>query len=357
MELACVPVLSSGGAYNGYRDSAVSCLDPHTQAVTARYGLPPEHAAAGAVDSLGRIWVGLAGTDQRSGNRVLVMNPNGTTEAVLTSCSIPSAITMAPTADGERSPGATGSALADRAEAESPAAFVVCAGSGFDGAVERYDAVTLRRTAAISLTLAGDPYLPLAGAANAEWLVVSGMARGPDSAVRYSVVSVLDAQTLAVAWQSKLLAATDIWDILPDGEDFLLLNAASAEDELAGDVLQLAPGTGFTLTPLQVAPAPVWGTRAGDLLYLYHNGAWNSVAQTPQRQVSVYDLRRGSVQVTPLPDNWNAQDLALLDGEVLLSRWWADDGRQDGLYAVDLSTGALTLRANILGADKLPWER
>jgi hypothetical protein len=60
---------------------------------------------------------------------------------------------------------------------------------------------------------------------------------------------------------------------------------------------------------------------------------------------------------TSLPDNWNAQDLALLEGEVLLSRWWADDGRQDGLYAVDLSTGALTLRASILGADKLPWER
>jgi hypothetical protein len=328
----CLPVLSNGAAYNSYRNSALTCLDPATGQVTGRYFLPPERAADAAPDAEGHIWIGLGGTDQRNGNQVVVMAADGQLVTALPTCSNPAAVATS-----------------------GKAAFVVCAGDGYAGAVDRFDARTLRRTHTANLALPDAPYLLVAAAAGAEHLVITGMTRGPDSEVRFTVISVLDPVTLDLQWQSPPLRATDVWDILPYGDDFLLLNAASAEDRDAGDVLRLHPADGFRLEPLKVGAAPLWGALDGDRLYLYHNAAWNSISGAIQRQVTMYTVPGGAVQAVSLPDQWNAQDIALLQGDVLLSHWSPEGGTQDGLYRLDLTTGQLTQQLPILEAGTMSW--
>ena len=44
------------------------------------------------------------------------------------------------------------------------------------------------------------------------------------------------------------------------------------------------------------------------------------------------------------------RDMAVVDGHIMLTRFWSDDPKDDGLYELNPNTGALTQRAAIAGA-------
>jgi len=122
---------------------------------------------------------------------------------------------------------------------------------------------------------------------------------------------------------------------------FYLLNVGSWQQprEQANDVLVMEPGNPPKITPLALAPSPLWGAITGDVLYVYHNPTWNQANSDPKRQISRLDLTSKKVQIWQLPEGWDASDLAVIDGKVILVRWLGSGGAEDGLYEFDPASG------------------
>jgi hypothetical protein len=230
-------------------------------------------------------------------------------------------------------------------------AFVACANDGFRGklAVLSLETLTLERT--IELSLPDAHLLLLASAADETAVVVAGATDGPDDA-RYSAISLIDPHSLAVTAQVQLGRDTDIWRIIPHAGRFYLLNVGSWSQprDQAQDLLMLEPGDPPRLTPMTSVPAPLWGAIEGDTLYAYHNPTWNQANRDPRRRLSRLDLASGTVHEWPLPDGWNASDLTMLDGQVILARWDGRGSPEDGLYRFDPASGQLAQQLSVVDA-------
>jgi hypothetical protein len=118
-------------------------------------------------------------------------------------------------------------------------------------------------------------------------------------------------------------------------------------------VLVLDPGSPPSLTPLALAASPLWGAIEGDALYVYHNPTWNQPHNDSQRRLSRLNLRSGQVQTWPLPANWDANDLTVLDGQILLTHWEGRRGVADGLYRFDPASGQLQQLLNVADAARV----
>jgi hypothetical protein len=307
-------VLSGYNVGGGFRGNAVTIFDAASWRVDRRIPLPRSWAKSLARDPLGRLWIGFSGDLHESDDRVQVYSPQG---ALIT--------TLRPCMD----PDAGISFAAGRA-------FIACAETGLSGKVAVVDLGTLTIERTIELRLPGAPLLLIASAASEGAVVVAGATAGPKE-TGYSVATVIDPHSLAVHAQLALGEDTDVWRILPHRGRFYLLNVGSwrRPREQANDVLVLDPGAPPTVSPLAAAAAPLWGAIDGDILYAYHNPTWNQPNGDPRRRLSRLDLATGQVQVWPLEDGWNAADLAVIAGEVILVRWEGRGGAGDGLYRVD----------------------
>jgi hypothetical protein len=302
------------------QDGRLAVADAASWTVASEAELPESLAAAIGRDPQGRLWVGLDGTAASLDNRVQIFAPDGAPLEELRPCT---------------SPRAGISFAAGRA-------FVACAERGFSGSVAVIDLATLETEATIELHAAEPdaPLMLLASAADERAIVVAGLTSGPKES-SYTVLSVIDPQTLTLREQITLGESTDIWRIIPHQGDFLLLNAASWRQPRAeaGDVLALDLEGEPRLRPLRSAASPVWGTVVDGALYAYHNPMWNQPNSDMRRSISRLDLQSGAVQTWELPDGWLATDLIALDGELLLAH--AAGGDEDGVYSFTLADGTL----------------
>jgi hypothetical protein len=302
------------------REGRLAVADAATWTVAGEAELPESLAAAISRDPQGRLWVGLDGTAASLDNRVQIFAPDGAPLQELRPCT---------------SPRAGISFAAGRA-------FVACAERGFFGSVAVVDLATLETVATIELRAAAPeaPLMLIASAADERAVVVAALTSGPAES-SYTVLSVIDPQTLALQEQIELGEHTDIWRVIPHEGDFLLLNAASWRQPraAAGDVLALDLEGEPRLKPLRSAPSPVWGAVVDGALYAYHNPMWNQPNSDQRRSISRLDLRSGAVQTWELPEGWLATDLIALDGELLLAHAVGRD--EDGVYSFTLADGTL----------------
>jgi hypothetical protein len=316
------PLFVLAGASPDPRESKLAVADAATWTVASEAELPDSLAAAISRDPQGRLWVGLDGTVASLDNRVQVLAADGTPLEELRPCT---------------SPRAGISFAAGRA-------FVACAERGFFGSVAVVDLTTLETVATIELRAAAPdaPLMLIASAADERAVVVAGLTSGPEES-SYTLLSVIDPQTLTLSEQIALGESTDIWRIIPHQGDFLLLNAASWRQPRAeaDDVLALDLGGEPRLRPLRSAPSPVWGAVVDGALYAYHNPMWNQPNSDQRRSISRLDLRSGAVQTWELPDGWLATDLIALDGELLLAHAAGRDRYADGVYSFTLADGTL----------------
>ncbi len=186
-------------------------------------------------------------------------------------------------------------------------------------------------------------------------MIVSGLSSGSGTGP-HSTLSVVDPDTLTVTQKIGPLSTTDVWQILPAAGQFHMLNVGSLyqERETASDLLSIESDVSDAPVSRQLAAAsPLWGAIDEGTLWAFHNPSWNQPNQLPERAVSRLDLASGDSQLWPLPDQWNADGLAVIDGSLILSNWWPDDGARDGLYRFDLATGELIQVVSILGAEKI----
>lgn len=302
-------VLSGYNASAGFSHNALTVFDAATWQKHRQVSIPRSWAKNFSRDPQGRLWIGFSGNIQKSDNRLQVYSPQGDLLKTLQLCVDPEA----------------GISFA------AGRAFVVCAEKGFSGKVVVLNLETLVIEKTIALSLSDKPLLLISSAASEEAVVVVGS----------GVITLIDPRSLTVQAQLQPGENTDIWRIIPHKGRFYLLNVGSWQQprEQANDVLVLEPGNPPKITPLALAPSPLWGAVTGDVLYAYHNPTWNQANSDPKRQISRLDLTSKKVQTWQLPDGWDASDLAVIDGKVILVRWLGSSGVEDGLYEFDLASG------------------
>jgi hypothetical protein len=299
---------------------SLTLIDPATWAVRLTITLPRSKVRQLSRDAQGRIWVGFYGTSTMIDNRVQVYSSDGDLLHELQPCQAPAAgINFA-----------------------AGRAFIACALNGFSGQVVVLDLATMAVERTIDLKPADGALMLITSAADEQAVVVVGIAADPDKPSS-NVITIIDPQTLAVRAQLNAGANTDIWQVIPHGGRFYMLNAASWSQPRpqANDLLVLDLTGVPTLTPLALAPSPVWGAIEGEVLYAYHNPVWDQPNSDDMRAISLLNLRTGAKQTWPLPQNWFAGDLTVLGDQILLSHQAGRGQADDGVYRFDPASGAL----------------
>jgi len=324
-------VLSGGNVGDGFRKNRLTIVDPETWQIHHTVRLPRSWAKNFARDPQGRLWIGFSGSFDKNDNRLHVYSPVGELLRETKPCANPEAgISFA----GGR-------------------AFVACSEDGTQGKVIAISLETLEVEQEIPLMFPNSTLLLISSAASEAGVIVAGLTSGPGE-TGYSIITIIDPQTLQIRAQLGPEEDVDIWQIIPKDERFYLINVGSwrRPRELANDVLVLDPGRSPTLTPLVSSPSPLWGAIEGDMLYTYHNPTWNQANSDPTRRISRLDLKSGQKETWLLPDEWNASDLAIVDGQIVLTRW-GERNEKDGLYTFDAVTGQMFLLVAVPEAGRL----
>jgi hypothetical protein len=325
-------VLSGYDVGAGFAHNALTLIDVPTWQVRRRVELPRSWAKSFARDPSGRLWVGFSGNLRESDTRFDVYSATGDLVQMLRPCTDPEA----------------GISFA------AGRAFVACAGNGFSGklAVIRLDTLVTERL--LDLTLTQSRLLLTASAATDSAVVAAGLTDGPVEG-RYSALVVVDPQTLVVRAQLQLGPDSDIWRIVSHGERFYILNVGSWHQprEHASDVFILEPADPPWLRAIAIAPSPLWGAVDGNALYAYHNPTWDQSNGDAARRLSRLDLASGELRQWPLPESWNASDLKVMNGQILLAKWDGRSGAEDGLYRFDAESGGLAKQVDVLDASAI----
>jgi len=326
-----VYVLSSVNSGN-LRHNTLTLVESNSWTVQRSLALPPSWAQHINRDPQGRLWLGFSGTRDALDNRVQVYSPGGELLQELRPCV---------------DPGAGISFAVGRA-------FIACAERGFSGKIAVVNLDTLAVETTIAVSVPNAPLVLVASAANDTAVVVAGLTSGAEES-SYSVITLIDPRTLAVRAQLPPTKNTDIWRIIPHQGRFYLLNVGSWRQPRAqaNDVLVLDPGSPASLTPLALAASPLWGAIEGDALYAYHNPMWNQPHSDSQRLLSRLDLHSGQIRTWALPPRWDASDMIVLDGQILLAHWEGRRGAADGLYRFDPASGQLQQLLNVADAARV----
>ena len=313
-------------------DQSLLLIDPAGWATRRSVALPHSQVSRLSRDPQGRLWVGFSQLTTMLDNRVRVYSPAGDMLHELQPCQAPSA----------------GISFA------AGRAFIACSQNGFSGQVAVVSLATLAVERTIDLALPDAALLLATSAADEQAVVIVGLAV---QAARpaYNVITVLDPQTLNVRAQLNAGADTDIIRIIAHGGRFYMLNSASWRQprERANDLLMLDAGAAPRLTTLPLATSPVWGAIEGGALYSYHNPGWDAANQDDQRLVSRLDLATGAVQTWPLPPKWDAADMMMLGGQVMLAHP-TGPGEAAGVYRFDPATGQLQQALAVSNPFQLP---
>ena len=168
---------------------------------------------------------------------------------------------------------------------------------------------------------------------------------------------VLDPTTLNLKRKIQVSQLIGITEAITHNNTVYLLNGASHIDEQEGravvDVYAYREGdTSFTpLAP--IARAPQHGVIHDGYLYTIHN-TWPFIPETETPVVTIYQTNLTTWEQTHWEYDYDTHDtsgdMAVIDGHIMLTRFWSDDSADDGLYELDPATGTLTQRASIPGA-------
>lgn len=210
------------------------------------------------------------------------------------------------------------------------------------------DLTSLEIIQQVEIRIPDDTFLLLSTGGDENYLVLAGGGKVSNRVVFLDThtlatlepLPVPDGQPMTIlAHQGSFLLPISNPDALPAGRPDLL-------------IVETSPAP-FLTTRQMIAPGPLWGAIAGDTLYAYHNAERLGFTPDPTRAVSRLNLNTNEAELWPLPDGWNAKDIAVIDGEILLTYSSSLEVAKSGLYRFDPATGELTLLANIPGAERL----
>ena len=325
-------VLSGDNIGKGFKNNSITIFDKQSWLVRRKVDLPMSWVYHFSRDVQGRLWVGFSGDFDKNDNLVQIYSSKGDLLKSLRPCTYPSA----------------GIVFAKNN------AFIACKENGFSGKIAVVNLDTFSIVKTIELKQQDSSLLLISSAANEKAVLVSGLTSGSGQG-GYTVISIIDPESLEIRHQVQLGENTDVWRIIPYRERFYLLNVGSWRQsrEMANDVIVIELAASPKITRIPLFQSPLWGQIDGNFLYSYHNPTHNQPNDDPIRLISRLDLTNNQVKTWNLPDNWNASDLTVIDSKVVLTRWTGDNEKEDGLYQFDPTTGKITkLLLNVLDASK-----
>jgi hypothetical protein len=296
---------------------ALHMLDAETWQIIRTVQLPKSSAYHLSRDPQGRLWVGYDNLFYNE-QRLQVLMPDSHLVKTLLPCNAP---------DGG-------------VHFYQQQSFIICKENGFFASIAILDQ-RLATTKSLRLEWADNDYTVYTSGGNQRYVIIAGLVSGPGETA-HTVLTLFDMQVEQVMAQLSPLADTHAGDILSHNDHFYLFNDQSWRftDKTPSDVVVVTPSNPpLTSTLTTAVRAPNYGAVIGENLFTYHNPilAPNFV---PDRAIARLNLRTGDSQSWPLPDYWDANDLAVADGKILLTR-------SDGLYQFDPITGQLTGLASI----------
>jgi hypothetical protein len=316
---------------DGFSYNELAIVDPETWSVVRRTRLPDGYPWNIDRDPVGRIWVSYASMPGDGDNRVVVLSSEGELEKVLRPCANP----------------AYGVHFNDEY------AFATCAMNGFYAKVVVMDLQNFAITETVDVQYP-DTFLLNDGDSIDGTLLLFG---GGNTQNR---IALFDTQTYTVT-ETVLHDFSMVFDIVHYvGTDnviqFYLLNQSSYQfPEESDALLRLDLSTPPTLTEVSLPVlGPTWGTIVEDQLYSYHNPQYGTTSSSPSRFISRLDLTTGETAWWPLPDSWDADDIAWVNGKlILVHALYQDVDQVSGLYEFNPETGELTQILHIPGAIRL----
>ncbi len=261
----------------------------------------------------GNLWIGLSGGTNWDDDQVLVLNASGKKVVEFHACLDPAVGIWFYHAN----------------------AFIVCRDTGFISSIVKVNTANYHVDKKIQLGIGnGQPFLAVSSGLSGSYLAVNGTTSGPQASLSYSVLIIVNLDTFNAAPEIEFGAATNIWSILPFHDNFYLLNAQGDKNEKREDVLIVDPQKNTLVESLTMdSPSPLWGVISSKVLYSFHDSEWNSIFTSPARSLCRTDLVTRVQNCIPLEDNFDAYDLALINGEPCLTHW--GDEQSSGLYCME----------------------
>lgn len=308
------------GILGGTNTFWLTLLDADTWQVIRRVQLPQAYTTHLSRDPQGRLWIGYLGLDWTE-YRMQVFTTDGRLLQTLHPCRDPeSGVQFA-----------------------SGKAFVMCMENGFFATVAVLDLATLSVETLMKLEWPRNNYLVYSSGGDENYGIVIGSHGGPRD-TSYTGITLLNLQNQQVESQLNTLEDAYIRKVVPYQGQYYLLNAESwrLPRETAKDIFVVTPSVppGVKTLKLPIS-SPNWGGVANDMLFTYHNPTKGGVASVASNRAVVrLDLKTGASQVWSLPDNWDANDLEVVNGKVILLK-------DDGVYEFNPDDGQLQKRVAI----------
>lgn len=306
-------------------------VDPTTWQIVRRTQLLSAGISDFSRDPQGRIWLGY-GAQPGVDERVQVFASNGKLLKTFTICADPF----------------------HKIHFAAGRAFIPCSENGYYASVVVVDLQTLEVQTKVEVGVEGDTFLLACSGGNEHFLALYG---GGDTETNHFLL--MDTHTLEIVQTIPMPYAAIRMILNYQEKKFLLLNS-NPEPNLAADqrtdllVVDVANGFKRSAYPMKSWGA-LWGTIDGDMLYTYHNIEENGLREDPHRWISRLDLRTHKSEQWPLPDHWNAKDIAIVNGEIILAHSVGIEPETGGLYRFDPATGELMMLVNIPNAKRILW--
>lgn len=279
-------------------------------------------------DPQGRVWLGY-GAEPGADNRVQIFAADGTLLKTFTPCVDPF----------------------NKIHFAAGRAFIPCSENGFHAMVVVVDLQSLEIQQKLDIRVDPDTFLLISSGGSQDYFVLFG---GGDTETNHFIV--IDTHTLAILPPVSLPYGVPV-RILTYQQQFLLLNSnpdPKVDSTQRQDLFVVDATQNFSATTHSSAAwGALWGAIDGDALYIYHNIEQNGLREDPTRAISRLDLRTQQSEVWSLPDRWNADDLAIVNDEIILVHSIGSQPDTSGLYRFDPTTGMLTMLVNIPYAQRI----
>jgi hypothetical protein len=307
-------IISGQNENLNFANNSMAIFNTKTMEQLTRIPLPRSKIEVLTQDALGNLWIGLSGGATWDDDRVVVLNPSGKQIAEIKACLYPTA----------------------GIQFYQQKAYVVCRDTGFVISVVKINLQSYQVEQKIELKLEDDrPFMAIASGLSNSKLIISALTSGPQEALAYTILTIVDVNSLKSIAQLELGAGTSIWTIISSNELVYLLNSEGVRNPKKQDILILdikkQPQISKTVTlPVD---SPLWGAVQNNTLYTYHNDTWNSTSSSPSRSICKTDL--GNMQATckKIPDNFDGNSLTVLNNQPCITHW--GDAQTSGLYCLE----------------------
>jgi hypothetical protein len=306
---------------NQFTNNALLIFDKTSLVENGKTNLPKSKIAVSEMDPKGNLWISLIGGINWDDNRVMVFSPSGKQIAEITTCLSPNA----------------------GIHFYAQKALIICRDTGFFTTITEVDINSYQVLQTATTRLDGErSFLTVTSALSGSDLVVAGLTNGPVENLTYTVLLVVDVNSLSkIKKQVELGEGTNVWAIIPYLDSAYILNSEGDRNPERKDVFVVDMKKFQVMSSFSMPnPSPLWGARQDNVLYTFHNGGWNSLFSPVERAMCETNLDTLKSTCHKLPDGFDGYDIGVLNNQPCITHW--GDQQASGLYCLQ-GDGSLKL--------------